>query len=242
MDATRIYQRSGFLRRFLRNLAADADLLTAPSHWTARAAAEIAPSFESAQVIPNGIDPSDWVMTDPPDAPVIAAWGRHVAQKGFDVLVDAFRVVRRAIPNAVLRIGGAGECTDQLRRQAGLGVQFLGPLDRAGVAQMLQGSRIVAVPSRIEPFGVVALEAMASGRRLVYSSVGGLPEVAGDFGRPVTPGDADALATGLIEELTAPPVPVAARTRAASFNWRNVQAMYSTAYEEVLRNAAPSRR
>lgn len=163
MDAHGIYQRSLYLRAVLRLATRSASALTACSEWAAEQASTIAPRFERAEVIPNGVDPAQWAVEPVPNARVVAAWGRHVIQKGFDLLMEAWGDVRRQVPGANLLIGGEGSETPRLRKLAGEGVEFHGPLDKSGVQRLLAQSRIAVVPSRIEPFGIVTLEAMASG-------------------------------------------------------------------------------
>lgn len=203
MDAHDIYGRSAFMRWSLRRGASRAAALTACSTWTATAAAEIAPRFAQAEVILNGIDPKQWSATDPVDAPIVCAWGRHVPQKGFDLLLEAFKVVREALPEAQLLLGGSGPETETLQQMAGPGVTFLGRLDRGQVEDMLHRSRVAAVPSRLEPFGIVALEAMATGRPVVWSTIGGLGEATQGLGWGVDPKDTTALGAALVEALTA---------------------------------------
>ncbi|MGH6657868.1 MAG: glycosyltransferase family 4 protein, partial [Actinocrinis sp.] len=82
-------------------------------------------------------------------------------------------------------------------------VEFRGRLEQPQVARCLRASALVVVPSLWpEVFGRVALEALQTGRAVVASRVGGLPElVDGENGRLVEPGDVDGLARALSELL-----------------------------------------
>lgn len=233
MDAHRLYQRSAWMRHVLRTEAARATALSACSRWTAERTAEVAPAFRSAQVIFNGVDPEDWEAGPPPAAPVVCAWGRHVPQKGLDLLLDAFSLVREKHPDASLLIGGDGPESAELRRRAGHGVEFLGPLDRAGVREMLQRARVVVVPSRVEPFGIVAVEALAAGRSLVYSIHGGLGEAAGGLGIAVDPNDRSELAAGISRALSEDVDADGGRRRAAELSWRRVTPQYVRIYQRI---------
>lgn len=235
MDAGRLYQRSAWMRARLRSSAESAAALSACSGWAARRAQDIAPAFARAQVIPNGVDLGDWCMDEPGEAPVIAAWGRLVPQKGFDLLVAAFRLLRTRLPGAELLLGGTGEPSAAGLRFPEPGVTFLGPLDRSGVKELLSRARVVAVPSRIEPFGIVALEALAAGRGLVYSVHGGLQEAAGPCGRAADPFDAPAFARALFDELEQPTPAAAARARAQEVSWDVIADRYQAWYRSVLR-------
>jgi glycosyltransferase involved in cell wall biosynthesis len=82
--------------------------------------------------------------------------------------------------------------------------RFLG--FRKDAPEIVQAFDIVAVPSRVEPFGLSSLEAMAAGRPVVASRVGGIPEVVIDrqTGTLVPPGDASALAAAIAPLLKDP--------------------------------------
>jgi glycogen(starch) synthase len=231
MDAHQVFQRSAYMRWSLRLASRWAAALTACSSWTARQAAEIAPRFATAQSILNGVDPEDWIVDPPPSDPVICAWGRHVPQKGLDLAIRAFEGVRRAVPGARLLVGGDGTERERLMSLAGPAVEFLGPLDRNGVRLMLQQARVAVVPSRIEPFGIVALEALAAGRNLVYSNRGGLSEAAGRCGVAVDPENVPALSSAIVRALRSPVDVVANRERASEISWSRITRAYEQIYE-----------
>jgi glycosyltransferase involved in cell wall biosynthesis len=168
-----------------------------------------------------------------PDAPVFAAWGRHVPQKGFDLLLRAFALVRDAEPNAVLRLGGDGEQTPALRELSGPGVELVGPLDRDGVQSLLAGARVAVVPSRLEPVGIVAVEAMAAGRGGVGSTSGGLADATGGLGRGVDPTDVPALAGAMLAAHRDPVDPAVARAHAETLSWSRIAERYVRLYEAV---------
>jgi len=169
---------------------------------SARALApEVAPRLS---VIPNGVEPGVFVdgRAHPHPRPYVAAVGRLVPQKGFDVLLEAF--ARLDAPEVDLLIAGDGperRRLEALRERLGLGarVHLLGAVDRATVASLYRGARLVACPSRWEGLPLVCLEAMASGRAVVASRVDGIPDAVGDgeTGLLVPPEDPVALAGAL---------------------------------------------
>ena len=241
MDAQRIYQRSPWMRRQLRLAARQATVLTACSEWAGWHASTIAGPFATADVIPNGVDAADWAsVPDPGDMPVLAAWGRHVPQKGFDLLLKAFQLLRKERPDTALLIGGSGPQTPELRAAAGPGVTFVGSLDRGGVAALLGQARVAVVPSRIEPFGIVAVEALASGRGLVWSVHGGLREASGGLGTPADPFDPEGLAMALSAELASPTPPEAGRQHAQRLDWSRIVDGYERRYVEARRAISAS--
>ena len=233
VDADQLFQRSLYARLSLRTAARSAHAITACSAWTARHAEKIASPLGSATIIPNGIDPSQWQVTEPADAPVVATWGRHVRQKGLDLLMDAWPAVRAEIPSARLVIGGSGPDTPALVERGMPGVEFVGSLDRRGVADLLSRSRVVVVPSREEPFGIVALEAMASGRGVVWSTHGGLSEATGGLGWPADPANSHGLAQSILQALNSPGAPQLYREHAESFSWTRIVDQYLDVYRAV---------
>jgi glycosyltransferase involved in cell wall biosynthesis len=130
----------------------------------------------------------------PPAAPRLAAVGRLIPIKGFDILLDAFGQARTQVPDLTLEIAGAGP----LRLEAPDGVTLLGRV--SPIEPVLERSAIVVVPSRGEGFGMVALEAAERGRATIVSNVGGLPEIVadGETGVVVPPEDAAALAAAIV--------------------------------------------
>lgn len=233
MDATAVYQHSALMRLSLRAGAQAASRLTACSRRAGDDAATVAPRFAGCEVIPNGVDLDQWRVTPLPNQPIFAAWGRHVEQKGFDLLLRAFALVREELPDARLVLGGDGEETERLRDLAGPGVELAGPLDRAGVQDLLASARVAVVPSRLEPFGIVAVEAMAVGRTVVWSTNGGLGDATGGLGRGVDPTDVRALADAMLAVHADSLPPEAARAQAESLGWDAIARQYLSIYHEV---------
>jgi glycogen synthase len=138
------------------------------------------------KVLKNGVDldvfrPSeDW----PDDGGYILFVGRLVEQKGVDYLLRAFSYVRQKF-DVRLKIVGHGEYKEWLERLSvnltiSSHVEFVRWVRHEELAGLYQGARLVVVPSVFEPFGMVALEAMACRRAVVGSRVGGLAEVVQD--------------------------------------------------------------
>ncbi len=108
---------------------------------------------------------------------VVLGIGRLEVTKGFDLLVEAFAGVDADL-HATLVLGGDGSQRDALLamgRRLGLDqrLRLVGPLDEAGVDAWMRRADVVAVPSRKEAFGIVALEAWRAGTALVATSLGG---------------------------------------------------------------------
>lgn len=133
----------------------------------------------------------------PADGPVFAV-GRLVKEKGFDVLVRA--AAKAGTPVVVAGDGTERPKLEALATEVGADVTFLGPVAPGALGPMYRAARIVAVPSRREGFGLVAAEALANGRAVVASSVGGLRSVVTDgvTGLLVPADDPEALAEALV--------------------------------------------
>lgn len=156
------------------------------------------------------------------DIPTVTFSGRIVPEKGVDVLLHAFQLVRAQVPTARLRLAGQAPRDSPLTASAHMqGVEWLGHLDEVALGAVLQGSWVHAAPSRwAEPFGLTATEAMMRGTAVVASRRGGLAESVEDgvSGFLVPNGDASALASALLSVLSdrarAEEMGAAARVRA----------------------------
>lgn len=141
-----------------------------------------------------------------PEAPVVLAVGRHVAQKGFDLLLDAWSQVQAQMPAARLRILGDGPMTAALKAQAqarGLeaSVQWLAPTSQ--VQWHYTQAAVFVLPSRYEGMPLALLEAQALGVPAVAFDcpTGPAEIISADTGVVVPPGDTPALADALLRLL-----------------------------------------
>jgi glycogen(starch) synthase len=146
----------------------------------------------------NGIDPRDLepVADDldalraqyaEPDERLVLLVGRLVYEKGFHLALDALAPVIKRLGNVRFVVAGTGTAEAELRRQAWrLGLHrkgvFLGWVGDDMLHSLYRIADMSIVPSIYEPFGIVALEAMASGCLCVVADTGGLREVVPDDG------------------------------------------------------------
>lgn len=147
-----------------------------------------------------------------PQGEVVVALGELTAAKGTFVLLRAFARVVERIPTARLVVAGLGDLADAtaLARELGIedAVEFPGWVTGAQKSQLLERAALVAHPSFAEALPMAVLEALAAGRPVVASRVGGIPEVVehGTNGLLVEPGDVDELAAALTRLLTDHPL------------------------------------
>ena len=136
--------------------------------------------------------------------------GRLVPEKGLDVLLDAMALLSAKHITPHLKVVGDGPCRSDLDdrvRRLGLRdqVEFLGPVVGESLANILNSHKILVVPSTWnEPFGIVALEAIACGCMVIGSSAGGLPEAIGPCGITFKNGDCNELANAIESVLLHP--------------------------------------
>ena len=158
------------------------------------------------EVIPNAYDDSCFRDHGRERARDVIFAGRLVSDKGADLLIEGLRLLRAEGKRLSATIVGFGPEEARLRAQCTAArldgqVVFAGKRDAAGIAALLNTHRVMVVPSRVEPFGIVALEGIACGCVVVGSAAGGLPEAIGRCGLVVRPGDAAALAQGISRAL-----------------------------------------
>lgn len=142
----------------------------------------------------------------PSDARVVLFVGRLVALKGLHELLEATTQLTSSIPRLHLVLVGEGPMEQALRRRLaalpGLQSTLAGPQPPERVAQWMAASDVVTLPSHSEGHPNVLVEAMACGRPVVATRVGGIPEVIdASTGILVPPRDPPALGRGLAQAL-----------------------------------------
>ena len=149
------------------------------------------------------------------DAPALLAVGSLIERKGVVELADAFARLGRGS----LAFVGDGPLRERLAGRAR--VHLAGRVPHAAVPDWIAACDVLCQPSRAEPFGQAALEAMAMQRSVVATANGGPPEfVTPQAGVLVAPGDPDALAEALVRAAALPAPNPAARRAAAAHDVR----------------------
>lgn len=222
---------------------------TALKRLAARLVTSVVPSqfmaghFSGAQVIPNPYDAATFRQQSAgrPRSGIVYV-GRLSAEKGCDLLVEAFTRSNTARASH-LTIVGTGPQRPALEEQvAKLGiagqVHFRGALAGADLAAVMQDHAVMAVPTRCEEaFGIVALEGLASGCRMIVSDSGGLPEAVGPLALTFPRGDAERLADCLDRALSQddwPPSAAAVAAHLARFQPERVAADYLAVLEAAV--------
>ncbi|MBO0677327.1 glycosyltransferase family 4 protein [Mycolicibacterium sp. S2-37] len=203
------------------------------------------PGLADIKVIRNGIDAARWpfALRRPRNGPAELLYlGRLEYEKGVHDLIAALPAIRRVHPGTTLTIAGEGTQQDWLVEQARRykvrrAVTFAGHLGHDDLVGALHRADAAVLPSHYEPFGIVALEAAATGTPLVTADVGGLGEavIDGQTGLSFPARDvaeiAAAVRTVLDDPAAAQQRAIAARDRLTSdFSWQTVAGQTAQVY------------
>jgi glycogen(starch) synthase len=213
-------------------------------------------------VIPNGIDPGDLPAPDveemhrlrsefaAPDEKLVLLIGRLVYEKGFQFALEAMPSLIDSVPRTRFLVAGSGTHEQELRSQAEeLGLMehgsFLGWIGDDVLHSLYRIADVCVVPSLYEPFGLVALEAMASECPCIVADTGGLREVVPDgaqVGLRFRSRDPEALADVAARVLSEPELRDEmigeAREHVLGFDWLDVADQTTAVYESLLAERA----
>jgi glycosyltransferase involved in cell wall biosynthesis len=234
-----------------RELCRTADLVVATCSDEVRELLALGMDHARVAVVPCGVDTTLFRprAAEPHDRPRILSVGRLVERKGVADLVTAMR----SVPDAELHVvgGPSSEALDldpevlRLRSVAaahGVGdrVHFHGGLPRERMPEIFAAADVVAATPWYEPFGIVPVEAMACGRPVVGTAVGGLLDTVepGVTGELVPPRDPDALANALCKLLADPDRRAAygraGAARASAYSWDDVARRTEAALRDLV--------
>ena len=177
--ATRIPVVSTTHNRIKQKYITSADYFTTITDELSRYLSQLAIASCRITKIPNFslVSPVNTISAHCNDPLVFVAIGRFVRKKGFDVLLKAFKEYADTSPvSARLRLAGDGPLRKELRElatQLGIGdlVEFTGWVD--DIVSFYDSGDVFVLPSRDEPFGIVLLEAMARGKVVIATDIGG---------------------------------------------------------------------
>jgi phosphatidylinositol alpha-mannosyltransferase len=247
LDRARLYEAAGpALRPVARRLTASIAVSRAAAAFVERAV----PGLEPV-VIPNGVSVArfagaprlDW----PPGRRI--AWAHRLdPQKGFPVLVEAFRRMAAERTDLLLSVGGDGAdrvAVEGLSASLRERVSMFGRVGHGEVPSLLAGADVaVAAATGQESFGIALVEAMAAGVPVVATDIDGYREVATDGADALlaTPGDPTALAVAIARVLDdadlARRLRAAGRDTAATFDWSLVTDRIEERYRWALGRAS----
>ena len=170
---------------------------------------KVGPPFRRYEVVYNGIGEADFeIVPEAPDAVHFLYVGMLRDLKGPDIFVDAFAKTERLLkrPLSAMMIGDGPQKQEYLDMMTvrGLGRRIT-MLPALNSREAFARSQNVVVPSRAESMPYIVLEALAAGRTVIASNVGGISEVLGTESAALVPaGDSDALARAMADSITVP--------------------------------------
>lgn len=248
--------KRAYLRAVVPSSLRAADVVVVPSGWVADAVtARFGIDPGRVRVVHHGLPP----VAEPTPEPVLRARyelpGRVVLynaitypHKDHVTLARAFARLAAARPDLTLVLTGRSERAEPdlraelARLDLGHRVRRTGAVPFADVTGLVDLASVLAFPSRYEGFGLPVLEAMARGTPVVAADASALPEVVGDGGRLVAPGDVDgwvdALAAVLDDPGEADRLATAGRRRAAHFTAAACAAATSDAHRAARDRAS----
>jgi len=202
---------------------------------------------EQFVTIPSGVDLDEIASAVPvrlaPHGPVIGTVGRLTSIKGHQHLIDAVPEILRRYPAAHVALVGDGELRQALTgrtRHLGVDGRVIFTGHRENVASLIAGMDVFVLPSLNEGMGRVLVMAMALGKPIVASRVGGVPELLGqgEAGLLVPPADpralADAICTLLADPVRAKALLEAGRLRAPRYSAQGMVDSLARLYRELI--------
>lgn len=227
------------LRPAWHRVVAGAEAVVAPSENLAGLIRRVRPAARPV-IIPNGIDPG-MLRADRPRRRRILVVARLFERKGVQYVLHALAGLRHDHEVHVVGTGPYLPALVTLARDLSVEVQFHGWVDPASdqLAALYETADIFVLPSDVENFPMVLLEAMAAGLAIITTRGTGCDEVVGDTGVLVDPGDVPALRAAILA-LTRDPQRCRLLGRAArqrlltEFSWAGVARRYAGLYRAVL--------
>ena len=202
---------------------------------------------EARGVEARGVEAAGPEAVRDPEPATVLYLGRLEHEKGVQDLLAALPRIRRTHPEARLVVAGEGTQQAWLRERArahrvARSVTWTGHLGGREIAEQLERASVIVLPSRYEPFGIVALEAAAARVPVVASTAGGLREAVldGVTGLSFPVGDVAALAGAVVAVLDDPTAAAeraeAAHARLATdFSWPAIAAATAEVYAATHR-------
>ena len=217
------YRQSERFRKQADEVAMNAKHIITISNDNDKLVREIFPDvIEKTVFMRNGYDPESFYPEKIKREEILASYdllplkyfvlfaGKLAHFKGIDILLDAAAIYEKAYDGEILTlIAGEGELMKPLKEQSErlklANLHFLGFVDAQRLRALYSAADVSVVPSRREPFGLVAIEALACGAPVVATNQGGLPDIINDkVGSLVDVEDAAGLARAITDEIRRP--------------------------------------
>ena len=249
-DAYKLPFTGGARREVAEEIVSAADRLIAVSRPISENLAALGARPDRVRIIPNGYDSSLFYpmamqqarsrLGLPADKKIVLAVASLVSEKGHEYLMESMKRVVEANSQTLLAIVGGGELAGPIQASAarlGLGgnVLFAGPRPHEEIASWICASDLLALASVEEGSPTVLTEAMACGKPVVATAIGGVPDlvIEGRTGRLVAPRDVGGLATAIQDALDSPWDEEAILETAKGYSWDALAPRLVEVYREV---------
>lgn len=247
-----------FLNKFLvQKLLSRADIIISPSKIYIEKSRFLKKNKKKVQVIPNGIKNDEFeipytkeeckkILGIPNNHNILLFVGNLSPYKSPDLLLKAMPTILKYEPNTLLILAGDGEMKNELENMAlKLGIQrkilFTGFIENIKRAMYFKSADIFCLPSTMstESFGIVNLEAMASGVPVIASNIGGIPDVVedGKTGILVPPNNSEYLSNEIINLIENKNLRIKlgknGKIKSLDYSWEKIAQEYLEIYHSV---------
>ncbi len=233
-------------RRVMKKMLPKADAIISVSSALSEKVAALGVARERIHLVMNGVDSSLFhprsraiareALGLPKDGSIALYVGNLIQAKGVEDLGKAFTQIADKAPGLHLYFVGEGSSRAVLSQEMHQRITLVGsqPLER--VAQWMAACDLLVLPSWNEGTPNVVLEALACGRRVLATDVGGIPDLLaeGSLGTMVSPGDVQALGDALLRECSVSYDPQAIATQGAHGDWDTSAARLRTVLASVI--------
>jgi glycosyltransferase involved in cell wall biosynthesis len=247
--------KSQWYNTLYRYVIGEADQVITVSNFNAEKLLSLGVPSKKIHVIPNGYNEAFFKALSviamrqklelPLNKKILLSIGNLVPEKGHTFLIDAMRFVIQKHQDALLIIIGDGILREELERQVkhlGLSgkVLLLGRKSHEEIPMWINACDIFVAPSLTESFGVVIIEALACGKPVVGTRVGGIPEIISscEVGILVESAHSSSLAEGLLEAMARKWSQMAITSYAEQYSWNQIVPKIIDVYYQALNNPA----
>jgi glycosyltransferase involved in cell wall biosynthesis len=236
-----------------RFVLTEADQVITVCKFNAEKLLSLGVSSKKLHVIPNGYNETIFHpiplcearnrLSLPLNRKILLSVGDLIQVKGHSYLIDAMRFIMKRWDDAILIIVGSGPLKESLQKKImrlGLSekVLLVGSKKHEETSIWMNASDIFILPSLKEGFPTVIPEAMACGKPVVATNVGGIPEAIthNDLGILVNPRDSEELASAMLEALERKWNPEVILKHAEKYSWSNLAEQIVSVYQKALSN------
>jgi len=243
--------RNNYYNRLAKYILNKADQIITVCQFNAEKIKSLGVSPKKVHVIPNGYNEKLFkpipqfyarnMLNLPNNKRILLSVGFLVYAKGHTYLINAMKSVIKQRPDTILVIVGSGSLKETLEREImrlnlGGKVFLVGKKNHEEIAVWMNAADLFVLPSLNEGFPTVIPEAMACGKPVVATSVGGIPEIVSseELGILVPPKDSEALAKAILEALNKKWYADKILGHAKQYSWSNLAKKIIMVYEKAL--------